>query len=264
VYLRAVAVIPLTLPNCREGGEGSTDMTRTWWALLGLAVAALGAALLIERNGGAGEMAELATRWWPVLLVGLGLVNLVRLSNARWAVMGPLLAIIVGTLLLLHILDVLRSDLYPRLWPLLPVIAGTMLVLAAAGHREPPLSDRNDLRRFVWLRGERLESKARAFFHARIGVLLGSYTLDLRQAVLKRPTTIYLTALFGTVEILVDTGTSVTMRRPFVLGIAGLEQSDVPSRPSSQLAVSVIAVFGDARVRRTLAVAPLVGSPGPL
>jgi hypothetical protein len=239
-------------------------MTRTWWALLGLVSAALGAALLIERNGGADEMVELATQWWPLLLIGLGLVNLVRLSNTRWAIMGPLLAIIAGALLLLLLLDVLRDDLYPRLWPLLPVIAGTMLVLAAAGHREPPLSDHNDLRRFVWLRGERLESKARAFFHARISVLLGSFTLDLRQAALKRPTTIYVTAVFGTVEILVDTGTSVTMRRPFVLGISGLEQSDVPPRPSSQLTVSVIAVFGDARVLRTLAVTPFAGSPGPL
>ena len=239
-------------------------MTRNWWALLGLVAVALGAAMFIERNGGVSEMAELARRWWPLLLVALGLVNLVRLSDTRWAVMGPLFAIIIGAILLMAVLGVLEAGLYPRLWPILLMLAGATLVLAAAGHHDPPLSERNELRRFVWLRGERLESAAQAFWHARISVLLGSYTLDLRRAVLERPTTIYVNALFGTVVILVDTGTTVTVRRPFVLGIGGLEQGDVPPRVRSQLTVSVLALFGDAKVRRTLAVAPLVGSPGPL
>jgi hypothetical protein len=107
-------------------------MTRTWWALLGLVGAALGAALLIERNGGAGEMAELARRWWPVLLVGLGLVNLIRLSNARWAVMGPLLAIIAGALLLLPILDV------PALQQPVEVGRDLRAVLGAVSGLTPP------------------------------------------------------------------------------------------------------------------------------
>jgi hypothetical protein len=239
-------------------------MTRNWWVLLGLLAVASGAVLFIERNGGSGEVAEVARRWWPLLLVALGLVNLIRASDMRWAVVGPLLAVAAGAILLLSILHVFEEGLYPRLWPMALVLGGGMLVSAAAQHHNPPLSERNELRRFVWLRGERLESAAPAFWRARISVLLGSYRLDLRRAKLQRPTTVYVNALFGTVEILVDTGTTVTVRRPFVLGIGGLAHGDAPPRPRAQLTVSVLAFFGDATVRRTLAVAPLVGSPGPV
>jgi hypothetical protein len=194
----------------------------------------------------------------------VGLVNLLRLSDRRWALVGPLFAIVLGATGLLVLFGGLRRDLYPRVWPVLPVVVGAALVLAAARHDSEPLSERNELRRFVWLRGERLESTARAFWHGRISVLLGTYTLDLRRATLQRPTTVYVNALFGTVELVVDTAITTTVRRPFVLGIGGLAPSDVPPQVRPQLTVSVLAFFGDARIRRTLGVASLASAPGPL
>ncbi len=241
-------------------------MTRNWWALLGLVAVASGAVLFVERTGGTGEVVAVGRRWWPVVLIAVGLINLVRLSDHRWAVVGPLLAIAAGATLLLFIFGGLhrdlglRRDLYPRLWPVLLVLTGGALVFAAARQDNESLSERNELRRFVWLRGERLESTARAFWRARISVLLGSYTLNLRRATLQPPTTVYVNALFGNVDILVDTGTTTTVRRPFVLGIGGMATGDVPPQVRPQLTVSVLALFGDAKVRRTFGVATLAAS----
>jgi hypothetical protein len=72
-------------------------MTRTWWALLGLVGAALGAALLIERNGGArtglalgfsGELPGVGHLGGPAVLVG----PLLLLAG----VLGYLVRVLIG------------------------------------------------------------------------------------------------------------------------------------------------------------------------
>jgi peptidoglycan/LPS O-acetylase OafA/YrhL len=234
---------------------------RSWWAVVGLLAVAWGAALFVERNGGADEIVAIGRRWWPLLLIAVGFVNLIRLSDRRWAVVGPFLAIVTGTALLLFIVGPVPGNIYPRLWPIVLVLAGGLLVLSATRPNDKELAERPEVHRFVWLGGERLQSTARSFWHARINVLLGTFTLDLQGATLHQPATVYVNAVFGTVDILVDAETTATVRRPFVLRVRGLVPSDVPPDEHPQLTVSVLALFGDAKIRRSLGIAPLA-SPG--
>jgi hypothetical protein len=207
-------------------------------------------------------MAALGRRWWPLVLVGLGVVNLIRLSDRGWALVGPLLAIGAGIILLMLILEKVDRVLYPRLWPAALALVGGALVLAATLPAENDLCRRGDLRRMVWFRGELLESTASSFWYARITVLAGALTLDLRRAVLHERTIVHVNALFGTVDLLLEPGTTVMVRRPFVFGMRGPVGGDKPPEEIPQVTVSVLAIFGDARIRRSLGTTPLVSSTG--
>jgi hypothetical protein len=226
-------------------------------AFLGLVAVAFGSVLFVERIGGTGEIAAIGRRYWPVLLLGLALANLVRLSDRGWAVLGPLLAAATGIVLLLFTLDVIEGSSYARVWPAALALVGVALVLVTAmpGAGEDR-SARGDLRRLVWLRGERLRSIARPFWYARITVLVGAFTLDLRDAELHEGTAIHVNALFGTVEIQLDDSTAAMMQRPFVFGARGLVQGDAPREDDPQVTVSVLGLFGDARLQQRLATTP--------
>jgi hypothetical protein len=68
--------------------------------LVGLLAVAVGSALFVDRLGGAQVVGEFLHRWWPLVLLALGLGNLIGFSSDRWAVGGPLVLIALGGVLL--------------------------------------------------------------------------------------------------------------------------------------------------------------------
>lgn len=231
-------------------------MNKSWWALLGLVAVASGAALFVERVGGTTEVVAIGRRWWPVLLIGLGLANLIRNNEYSWAIVGPLLAVGAGTVLLLFTFDIIEGASVSLLWPAALALTGGALVLAMTLRDPDELRGRGDLHRVVWLRGERLESRASPFWYGRITVLGGLFSLDLRRARVHNPTVIHVTVLFGTVEVQLEGATVATVRRPFVLGIRGMVPSDAPRNTEPQVTVSVLALFGDAKLRQPRPITP--------
>jgi hypothetical protein len=260
--LRLVLVILLLAKMKRRNGGQQANVD---WLLivLGLLVLAAGAVQLLGRSGGTHEVAVVGRRWWPLLLIGLGLVNLIRLSDRGWALFGPLLAIGTGAAVLLFILDVVPSDVYPSVWTIGLGLVGGTLILVGVRQRASRLSDRTQVHQFVWLRVKRLESTARPFVHGRITVVLGAFTLDLRRAMVSSSATIEITVLFGSVEVFVDDETTVVVRRPFDSRIHDPFRNDLTPNVHHQLTMSVLAFFGDAKIRRPLEVAPSVASSGP-
>ena len=219
--------------------------------LIGLLAVALGSALFVDRLGGARVVGEFLHRWWPLVLLVLGLANLIGFSSDRWAVGGPLVLIALGGVLLPFSAGAVHVDIYPVVWPAGLAMAGAGLVLMGAdwGHRD--LSSRDQFRRFVLLRGSRVASTAASFRRASLTVMFGSFQLDLRRATLGAAAVINVTAVFGTVDVRIGRGLEVQTREPFVLDTRGLRTEPPSGFDGSDLTINVLGVFGGVKTRES-------------
>ena len=167
----------------------------------------------------------------------------------KWIYFGPLLAIIVGATLLTYTLGFISGFVYARAWPAILFAAGCALALSGSSWTPEDLDRRNDLRRTVWLHAERVKSRAQPFWRAHISVLLGAFTLDLREALFyEAGVHINVNALFGNVEIVIPDNVTWNVRRPIALPTSGHHRDPAPSE-GAHLTVNVIEIFGDVRVR---------------
>lgn len=213
---------------------------------LGLLAVTVGVAIFLDRVGGIDEVLPILRRWWPLALVAVGLVNLVRFAPHPWGVLGPLLVILAGGLLLFVTLGRVQREDYPLIWPAALVLAGFVVALAGADWPDQHLPHQNEFRQFVWLRGQRVISRAPQFWRADVTVLLGSFELDLREAELYRQAVVNVNAIFGSVDVIVPPGITVQTRRPFLLDRFGV-QAGAPPVDGSLLIVNLLGFFGTAR-----------------
>jgi hypothetical protein len=218
----------------------------------GLAVTTLGVAALLDRAVSGSNALQVLGRWWPLSLVALGLVNLFRLIESRWALAGPLLAVLIGTVLLLHtITGEGIKQLYALLWPTMFVLLGLWIAMAGAGRGHHSLVPSDEIRDVVWFRGQYLRNSV-PFRRASITVLFGALDLDLRQSRLEPTTAMNLNILCGTVQVLVAKSVRYEILRPFVLRARGMghDQLDTSTEPP-HLRIHALALFGDVSVRVT-------------
>jgi hypothetical protein len=219
--------------------------------LVGLAAVAVGSALFVDRLGGAAVVGGFLRRWWPLLLVVLGLGYLISTSSQRWAVVGPLMIIALGGVLLPFTLGAIDRDVFPMLWPAGILLAGAGLALIGADWGHEDLPSRNQFRRFVLLRGTRVASTASSFRRANITAVFASFQLDLRRATLRPGAVINVTAIFATVDVRIGRGVEVQLREPFVLDRRGLRlETPSPSGPA-ELTINVLGFFGSVTTRES-------------
>lgn len=126
---------------------------------------------------------EPITRYWPVVLIVIGLVQMIGARSVRG---GPVVLIVVGSVLLLNILDLIDFDL-GDLIPLAIAAFGVKLILDALGRRRttagPSTADPSDtVHAFAMMAGVRHQSMAREFRGGDANAIMGGVELDLRDA----------------------------------------------------------------------------------
>jgi hypothetical protein len=217
---------------------------------IGFGLAAYGALVLVDRTGGSGRTLALLDRWWPLGLVAVGLIGLLRLLEHPGSPLPPLLLIVAGQLLLLFRSHIDVRPVYSLLWPAALMLLGLVVALTAgrpAVHRDLT----NQFRQVVWRRTWHVGGSTDAFRHGEVTVLFSRFELDLREATLAFDgATIEVTAIFGHVRILVPDGWKVLELRPFILGREGLKTEDPPptrGQPTDKtvLSIRVLGFFGD-------------------
>jgi hypothetical protein len=215
--------------------------------VVGLVAVTFGLAVFLDRLGGIDRAITVLRQWWPMLLIAFGLASIVRLVHRPWGVIGPLIVISAGILFLLITFRVLDRDAYPLVWPAGIALAGYSIVLSGADWSGRRLTEENEIRQFVWLRGKRIKSRATEFWRADITVLFGSVELDLRQATLYRRAVVNVNAVFGSVDVIVAPGISVHKRRPFILSVSGVQAGAPPADLNKgRLTINLLALFGTA------------------
>jgi hypothetical protein len=217
--------------------------------LLGLAAVAIGAFLLGDRLEQVIGNVESITKWWPLLIVALGMGNLLSLARRPWTLIGPLITIMIGVALLLFTVGSLGRQLGPLLLPVAIIVVG--LLVALIGTRwDRDLAELDTFRQFVWLRGRSLTSQAQSFKSADISVLLGYFELDLRGIKLDE-SVVNVNAVCGRVDVLVDDHVEVRKRQPFAMGRSGIVVRAEDGPEEAPLTINVLAFFGTATLRRS-------------
>jgi hypothetical protein len=117
--------VPLWLPGA------AVNAVR--WVAVALSIT--GVALLLDRTEPAVDLSRLGARWWPLALVFLGIVGILRLLPTANAMLGPLLLVVVGGVALLFTLRPLPGWATPLLLPLVLLAAGLGLSLAGRSER---------------------------------------------------------------------------------------------------------------------------------
>jgi Domain of unknown function (DUF5668) len=144
-------------------------------------------------------------RWWPVLLIVIGLVQLL---NRHASKAGPVVLIVVGsvaTLRRLDFIDLKVSDLIP----IGIAVLGAKLIWDAVmrrNRRADPVDDPDaEIHAFAMMAGVRRQSTAREFRGGDANAIMGGVELDLRNAQMNDGQEAILDAfaLWGGVEIYV-------------------------------------------------------------
>ncbi len=144
-------------------------------------------------------------RWWPVLLVVIGLVQLL---NRHASKAGPIVLIVIGTVLTLRRLRLTDLDL-GDLIPIGIAALGAKLIWDAVMRRnrrtEPAGDPDADIHAFAMMAGVRRQSTAREFRGGDANAIMGGVELDLRNAQMNdgQEAVLDAFALWGGVEIFV-------------------------------------------------------------
>ena len=227
-------------------------------AVLGAALVALGAVYLLD-VAGVIEGGEVVGRWWPVLVVALGLLQAYaekRFSAVVWV-------LVAGGLLLLAV----TTGLFGRrawsvTWPILVVLAGAWLLSGWGRLRRGQIDDPEFSRMSVF-NSVKLASRAYGLQRVSLTAVLGKLRLDLTGARLDPAgARLAATSLFGHIDVIVPEGWAVEVRG---LPIVGAWDDTVSRRglgpDSPRLEVHVLVVLGGVEVKHRRRWAP---DPRPL
>ena len=149
------------------------------------------------------------TRWWPVILIAVGVVQFIGRTTNR---VGPVLLMIVGVLFLASSLDYIDFDL-GDLIPLAIAAWGAKLVWDALARRTTTVSkgaipDDAEVHAFAMMAGVRWQTRSHEFRGGDASAIMGGVEIDLRDAQIKPGDEVIIDAfaLMGGVEITVPPG----------------------------------------------------------
>lgn len=209
---------------------------RLW---IGLVLVALGVFGILDATGTL-ESSETIDQWWPVAIIGLGLIGMLV---ERRISLGPAIVVGIGVLLLAGTQEWTDEDLFG---PVLLIVIG-LVVLAGLWHRRTAEGGN----RVVMFGGTKIKERSEHFSHSDVSAIFGGATLDLREAHIDQEASVDALALFGGVDVVVPEGWRVALGGTPIFG--GFEDKttgdgEVPA-DAPKLTVHATAIFGGVDVK---------------
>jgi predicted membrane protein len=198
--------------------------------IVGLAIALFGVVLVFDRlNVG---LASQVLRFWPAVIVAVGLLVFVQSRKIGGGVNG-LVLMGIGAWLLLNSLGIVQVRFWELFWPIILIVIGTALVMQTLGRPaagSPEVAD-DTVSIFAVLSGVKRTSGAARFRGGEVTVFMGGGHIDLRQATIPRgqEAVINIVAVMGGCEIAVPS--SWTIATPLVPVMGGVEDKRLPALP---------------------------------
>lgn len=195
--------------------------------------------------------AEPITRWWPILLVIIGLVQLL---DSRANKGGPIVLIIVGTALLLRHARFIDFDL-SDLIPLAIAVLGAKLIWEALTRRRPrspeAIGDSDSvIHAFAMMAGVKRQTVSHEFRGADANAIMGGVELDLRNAQIRAGDDVIIDAfaMWGGVEVKVPSNWRIVGN---VLPIMGgfVDNTHPTGEPGPTVTIRGTAIMGAIEVK---------------
>src|SRR6185369_1524157 len=219
----------------------------------GIAVISIGVILLLNQFGI--FPVDAALRFWPVVLVVIGLVKALTGNDRGERVFGGIL-ILGGTILQLNSMGITHIT-WSQAWPLFIIIAGVMLIIHSLSDKPSAeniefISDPHLNSFYVFGGGER-QVTAKDFQSAKLGAIFGGYQLDLTRAEMAgNEAFIEANAIFGGGEIRVPINWNVVVQGIGIFGAYDDKTQYVQTDPTAArktLYIRGAAVFGGIEIK---------------
>ena len=163
--------------------------------------------------------------WWPVLLIGVGLMMLVNDSkNYVWGIFISGL----GVLFLVNTLDIARVDVGDIFFPAVLVAVGLSILLKGSGSVARRVSEKNDEDITAVLGGSSHKNTSPDYRGGKVTVVMGGVEIDLSKAMIKKDASLDVFALMGGVELRGPENVIVKSRAAVVMG--SIEDKTIPMR----------------------------------
>jgi Domain of unknown function (DUF5668)/Cell wall-active antibiotics response 4TMS YvqF len=218
---------------------------------MGATLIAIGVLFLLDRADVL-DAGQVIGDWWPVTLVGFGLVTL---AERPVSLLGPVLLVAVGVLLLLVTNDVLETSAWNVIWPA-ALIAFGVTVLVRNSRRGDHLvlgegHDKDLVRTTAFLSGSELASQSNAFRGAVLTAIMGGVELDMRHATLAADgAEIDATAIMGGVDLIIPRDWRVTVRgTPILGGVSNRAEGSSLPDDAPRLRVDALAILGGVEIK---------------
>jgi hypothetical protein len=190
------------------------------------------------------------SRWWALLMIGLGIVKMRQPEADGQKALG-LGLVVVGTFFQLQTILA-----WGRAWPLLFVVLGGFLVWQGTQRRRgdepvPPPSDDNTLSELIMMGGSKRLVHASDFRGGYVTVFMGGVELDLRRCAMTSPTPAVLDifVLWGGIDLKVPPEWTVDVKAiPFMGGFDIKVQAPADPATAPRLIVRGHAIMGGAGI----------------
>ena len=203
---------------------------------LGLVFIAVGVLLGLDQ---AGVLRAIGLqRWWPLLLIGAGIVKLLQPREDGQRAIGVALLFLGAWFQIMTV----------GFWPMLMIVAGSLLLWQAVDKPQTPAAatDLSVLSELALLGGYKRSSAAGDFRGGYITAVMGGLELDLRRAKMATsPTYLDVVAVWGGMDLKVPAEWDVDVRvTPIMGGYEDKTQAPVPAEGAPRLVVRGYAVMG--------------------
>lgn len=209
--------------------------------VVGFAIVLLGVGFLLNQMG-VTWADKVASSWWPLLIIGFGLVSLQK--NPRgW--FGPVIVVLVGVVLLISQLVESTRSLWAYFWPIIIILIGGRILLQKKWDER--VTTAGNANAHVLFSG--VDRKVTGKYeNSEISAAFGGVKLDLREAEFGENQELNVFAAFGGVELLVPkTVRVVTHVSPLFGGVEDKTQSDAAA--TQTLNIKGTALFGGIEVK---------------
>jgi predicted membrane protein len=224
------------------------------WAI-GILLVAIGLLILLE-NLDVLDLGSFVTRWWPLLILLVGLWKLIVWGAQSLGT--AVLLMIIGVLCLLATLNVIAWGEIFRLWPILLISIGTWILLRPVRHfsekfRATEGEDADILDAWALFGGADRRLTCQQFRGGKATALFGGINIDLRQAMLAEGEhALDLSAVFGGIDVLVPEDWDVWITgSPIWGGLEDRRRKVVASdmRSKGRLHINAFVIFGAVEIK---------------
>jgi len=222
---------------------------------IGLLLVAIGLCILLH-NLQVLELSPFLSRWWPLLIILLGLWKLI-IWGAQSLSSGSLL-MVIGILCLLATLDVITWSALFRIWPVFLIIIGAWVLLRPTRHLSEKLraaegEDIDTVDAWALFGGAERQVSSLQFKGGKATAMFGGIEIDLRKArMAEGEHSLDLTAIFAGIEIRVPETWDVWVTgSPIFGGIDDKRASRANGRTTSggRLHINAFAMFGGVEIK---------------
>lgn len=242
-------------------GLGKAGRSGLQWGMFSGAIIAFVGLLILLDNIGL-PVASHLYRFWPIILILIGLWNLTCRSGRIFGVV----MIILGVLFQLDALGIAHFS-WSELWPIAIIAAGVLVMWSSLQARkvskvvsdalggQPQTDPRTTLNEVAIFGGIERRITSQDFQGGSINAIFGSVELDLRDVNIQQDDAILeINSVFGSVELRVPEAWQITSRGQAVFGSFQDEtknyRNDNPANPvRKSLILTGAAVFGSVEIK---------------